>query len=145
MTSQEKRIKFKMLKNDNIEMRFASDILPHGFQYVNMGKEDRTEWLAITDSLQAKVDRIGYKGSPRKYRATFFPIVEGVVKTNFPITTAETEVHVSDIESDVEAMARFLDYIGLDYKNCTMEPDFCDDAQAFVEEFVDKYQTHRVQ
>lgn len=145
MSSQEKRNKFKMLKNNNIEMRFASDILPNGFVYVNMGKDYRKERFQITDSLHVMVDRIGYKGSPRKYRATFYPIVEGVVKTNFPITTAETEVHLSDIESDVEAMARFLDYIGLDYKNCTMEPDFCDDAQAFVEEFVNKYQTHRAQ
>jgi hypothetical protein len=77
--------------------------------------------------------------------ATIYPIVEGVVKRDFPITTIDTEVHVSSVDADVEEMARILDYIGLDYKNCTMEPDFCDAAQAFVEEFVNKYQTHRVQ
>ena len=133
-----------MTKSDIIEMRFASDILPNGFIYVNMSKDDRHDSFQITNGLHMRVERIGYKGSPRKYRATFYIIVDGVVKTDFPITTAETEVHVSDVESDAEAMARILDYIGLDYKNCTMEPDFCDDAQAFVEEFVNKYQTHRV-
>jgi len=49
------------------------------------------------------------------------------------------------VNEDVEEMARILDYIGPDYKNCTMDTDFCDYAQAFVERFVNKYQTHRAE
>lgn len=140
MTRQE----FKM-RNDVIEMRFASNILPHGFIYVNMSKDDRHDSFQITNGLHMKVYRVGYKNAPRIYRATFYPIVDGFVKEDFPISTIETEVHVSSVDADVEEMARILDYIGLDYKNCTMDTDFCDYAQAFVEKFVNKYQTHRAQ
>jgi len=140
MTRQE----FKM-RNDTIEMRFASNILPHGFMYVNMGSSERQSHFQISNSLNMKVDRIGYKSSPRKYMATIYPIVEGVVKRDFPITTIDTEVHVGSVDADVEEMARILDYIGLDYENCTMDLDFIDAAQDFIEEFVKKYQTHRVE
>lgn len=133
------------MRNDVIEMRFASNILPHGFMYVNMDKDERQSHFQISNSLNMKVDRIGYKSSPRKYMATIYPVVEGVVKRDFPITTIETEVHVNSIEADVEEMARILDYVSLDLKNCTMEPPFCDDAELFVEHFVNKYQTHRAQ
>ena len=133
------------MRNDIIELRFVSAILPNDFIYVNVHKDDRKVCFQITDSLHMKVNRIGYNNSPRTYRATFYPIVDGVVKTDFPITTSDTDVKVSGVEADAEEIARILDYIGLDYKNCTMEPDFCDAAQAFVEEFVDKYQTHRAQ
>lgn len=50
---------------------------------------------------------------------------------------------MSDMARDVEAMARFLDYIGLDVRNCTMQPDFCEEALKFADVFVNKYQTHR--
>lgn len=50
---------------------------------------------------------------------------------------------MSEMARDVEAMARFLDYVGLDVRNCTMQPDFCEEALKFVETFVNKYQTHR--
>jgi len=67
------------------------------------------------------------------------------VKRDFPITTIDTEVHVSSIEADVEEMARILDHIGLDVESCNMELDDIDEAEHFVREFVNKYQTHRVQ
>lgn len=50
---------------------------------------------------------------------------------------------MSDMARDVEAMARFLDYISLDVRNCTMQPDFCEEALKFADAFVNKYQTHR--
>jgi hypothetical protein len=50
---------------------------------------------------------------------------------------------MSEMASDVEEMARLLDYIGLDVRNCTMEPDFCEEALKFADKFVNKYQTHR--
>lgn len=133
------------MKNDIIELRFVSAILPHDFIYVNVSKDDRSDSFQISNSLHMKVNRIGYNNAPRTYRATFYPIVDGVVKTDFPITTSDTDVKVSGIEADVETMARILDYISLDFKNCTMEPPFCDDAELFVEHFVNKYQTHRAQ
>jgi hypothetical protein len=134
-----------MTDKNTIDLRFVSALLPHGYIHVNMNKHDRKDSFQITSSLHMKVYRIGYKNTPRTYRAFFYPIVDGVVKTDFSITTAETEVEFKGIDSDVEEVARILDYIGLDYKNCTMDSNFCDAAQAFVEEFVDKYQTHRAQ
>lgn len=133
------------MRNDVIEMRFASNILPHGFMYVNMEAKERQSHFQISNSLNMKVDRIGCKSSPRKYMATIYPVVEGVVKRDFPITTIDTEVHVGSVDADAEEMARILDHIGLDYENCTMDLDFIDEAQDFIEEFVNKYQTHRVQ
>jgi hypothetical protein len=50
---------------------------------------------------------------------------------------------MSEMASDVEEMARFLDYVGLDVRNCTMQLDFCDEALKFADKFVNKYQTHR--
>ena len=134
-----------MTDKNTIDLRFVSAILPHDFIYVNMNKDDRKDSFQITSGLHMKVNRIGHNNAPRTYRATFYPIVDGVVKTDFPITTSDTDVKVSGIEADVETMARILDYISLDFKNCTMEPPFCDDAELFVEHFVNKYQTHRVQ
>lgn len=57
--------------------------------------------------------------------------------------TKPEEESESNIKSDVEEMARFLDYIGLDVRNCTMQPDFCEEALKFANKFVEKYQTHR--
>ena len=51
----------------------------------------------------------------------------------------------AEIQQSAVEMARILDYVSLDLKNCTMEPPFCDDAELFVEHFVNKYQTHRAQ
>ena len=134
-----------MTDKNTIDLRFVSALLPHGYIHVNMNKDDRKDSFQITSSLHMKVYRVGHKNTPRTYRAFFYPIVDGVVKTDFSITTAETEVEFTGIDSDVETMARILDYVSLDFKNCTMEPPFCDDAELFVEHFVEKYQTHRVQ
>ena len=57
----------------------------------------------------------------------------------------EEQKDESDMKADMEEIARILDYIGLDYKHCTMDSNFCDYAQAFVERLVNKYQTHRAE
>lgn len=140
-----KQKQIEMTDENTIDLRFVSALLPHDYIHVNMDKDDRKASFQITSNLHMKVYRVGYKNTPRIYRATFYPIVDGVVKEDFPITTTETEVEFKGIESDVETLARILDYISLDFKNCTMEPPFCDDAELFVEHFVNKYQTHRAE
>lgn len=85
---------------------------------------------------RADIYSLGHDGSVRQ-------VIEASCEVVYP--NPLNGVPESDMKTDIEEMARILDYIGLDYKNCTMDSNFCDYAQAFVERLVNKYQTHRAE